>query len=87
MALTHMCRRLGQQGLKAFPNQAGGGSTGAADFWGITGTTGNCIGLGQYRLYIDHQVTSCYVSSNSLAPNTWSYAIEIRILSAPTTAH
>jgi uncharacterized protein (TIGR03437 family) len=49
-----------------------GGAAGAGDFFGITGTSGGCSGSGQYKLYIDHWGTPCYVGNNTLTPNTWS---------------
>jgi hypothetical protein len=53
------------------PVLTGGATYAAGDIFGITGTTGTCSGGGQGQLYIDHGGT-CYVSDNSLVPNTWS---------------
>ncbi|MEP7355244.1 MAG: LamG-like jellyroll fold domain-containing protein [Acidobacteriota bacterium] len=50
-----------------------GGLAFAADFLGISGTTGDCSRSGQYHLYIDHWGTACSISDLVLAPNTWSH--------------
>jgi len=52
------------------PILTAGSTLAAVDIFGITSTDGTCGGGGQ--LYIDHGGT-CYVSDNSLLPNTWSF--------------
>jgi hypothetical protein len=55
------------------PILTSGTTSAAGDIFGISGTTGTCSSGGQYQLYVDHGGT-CYVSDNSLLPNTWSLA-------------
>jgi len=50
-----------------------GGPAGTSDYLGITGTGGTCNGSGQYRLYVDHAYTPCYIGNNTLSPSTWSH--------------
>jgi uncharacterized protein (TIGR03437 family) len=67
---------------RVYPNGGGlgmpiltGGSSGAGDFFGITGILGigNCNLLGQYRLYVDHWGTSCLASNNTVKTGAWSH--------------
>lgn len=49
-----------------------GGSSGAGDFFGISGTGGENSGLPQYELYIDHWNTAAYHSGVSITPGQWT---------------
>jgi hypothetical protein len=50
-----------------------GGSTGAADLFGISGTGGENNGLPQYELFVDDWNTPTYHSTATITPGEWNF--------------